>query len=105
MRHPHGYKLGCTYPEPVAIERALGQGETFKWEEYEFQVFHTPGHADYHMAMFGEIDGARVGLVRGTLEDGRAVALSPGDLPDDPARLVPGPGGRHAAGPCSGAPC
>ena len=60
MRHPHGYKLGCTYPEPVAIERALGQGETFKWEEYEFQVFHTPGHADYHMAMFGEIDGAQV---------------------------------------------
>ena len=60
MRHPHGYKLGCTYPEPVAIERGLGQGERFKWEEYEFQVFHSPGHADYHMAMFGEIDGRRV---------------------------------------------
>ena len=60
LEHPHGYKLGCTYPEPVQVERSLEQGEIFKWEEYEFQVFHTPGHADYHMAMFGQIDGKRV---------------------------------------------
>ncbi|UWQ22658.1 YcjX family protein [Jannaschia sp. W003] len=45
-----------------------------------------------------EVGGERVGLVRGTLEDGRAVALSPGDLPDDPARLVPGPEGRWLDG-------
>jgi glyoxylase-like metal-dependent hydrolase (beta-lactamase superfamily II) len=62
LEHPHAYKLGCTYPEPVKIERSLGQGETFRWEEYEFQVFHAPGHADYHMAMFGTIDGKRVGF-------------------------------------------
>ena len=60
LEHPHGYKLGCTYPEPLQVERSLGQGETFQWEEYEFQVFHTPGHADYHIAMFGQIDGKRV---------------------------------------------
>ncbi len=60
LQHPHGYKLGCTFPTPLKVERALGQGETFQWEEFEFQVFHTPGHADYHMAMFGEIDGKRV---------------------------------------------
>ena len=60
LEHPHGYKLGCTFAGPVAVERGLEQGETFTWEEYEFQVFHTPGHADYHMAMFGTIDGVRV---------------------------------------------
>lgn len=60
LEHPHGYKLGCTYPEPIRVERGLEQGESFRWEEYEFQVFHTPGHADYHMAMFGTIDGKRV---------------------------------------------
>ena len=60
LRHPHGYKLGCTYPEPITVERTLSQGETFRWEEYEFQVFHAPGHSDYHMAMFGTIDGKRV---------------------------------------------
>ena len=60
LEHPHGYKLGCTFPDPMKVERSLGQGEVFQWEEFEFQVFHTPGHADYHMAMFGEIDGKRV---------------------------------------------
>ncbi len=60
LQHPHGYKLGCTHFEPIVVERGIEQGETFKWEEYEFQVFHTPGHADYHMAMFGIIDDKRV---------------------------------------------
>jgi glyoxylase-like metal-dependent hydrolase (beta-lactamase superfamily II) len=60
LTHPHAYKLGCTFPAPLEVERSLGQGETIQWEEFEFQVFHTPGHADYHMAMFGEIDGKRV---------------------------------------------
>ena len=60
LEHPHGYKLGCTFAEPVTVNRSIGQGETIRWEEFEFQVFHAPGHADYHMAMFGEIDGKRV---------------------------------------------
>ncbi len=60
LQHPHGYKLGCAHPEPIKVERALRQGDTFQWEDYEFQVFHAPGHADYHMAMFGVIDGKRV---------------------------------------------
>jgi len=60
LEHPHGYKLGCTFPEPVKVDRSIEQGETFRWEEFEFQVFHAPGHADYHMAMFGAIDGKRV---------------------------------------------
>ncbi len=60
LENPHGYKLGCTFAEPLKVNRALRQGETFRWEEFEFQVFHAPGHADYHMAMFGAIDGTRV---------------------------------------------
>lgn len=60
LEHPHGYKLGCTFAEPLKVDRSLQQGESFKWEEYEFQVFHAPGHSDYHMAMFGDIDNTRV---------------------------------------------
>ena len=60
LEHPHGYKLGCVAHEPLRIDRAVAQGETIRWEEFEFQVFHAPGHTDYHMAMFGEIDGKRV---------------------------------------------
>lgn len=60
LEHPHGYKLGCVFAEPLKVDRPLEQGEAFRWEEFEFQVFHAPGHADYHMAMFGEIDGKQV---------------------------------------------
>jgi predicted YcjX-like family ATPase len=45
-----------------------------------------------------EVGGQTVGLVKGTLLDGRAVALAPGDLPDDPAQLTPGEGGRWLDG-------
>ncbi|KIT14521.1 YcjX family protein [Jannaschia aquimarina] len=35
-----------------------------------------------------DVDGVQVDLVRGRLLDGRNVALHPGDLPDDPSRLL-----------------
>jgi glyoxylase-like metal-dependent hydrolase (beta-lactamase superfamily II) len=60
LQNPRGYNLGCILGEPMKIDRAFRDGETFKWEEYEFQVFHSPGHTEYQMAMFVTIDGARV---------------------------------------------
>jgi len=60
LQNPRGYNLGCILGEPIKIDRAFQNGETFKWEEYEFQVFHSPGHTEYQMAMFATIDGARV---------------------------------------------
>ena len=60
LQNPRGHNLGCILGEPIRIDRAFRNGETFKWEEYEFQVFHSPGHTEYQMAMFGTIDGARV---------------------------------------------
>ena len=60
LQNPRGYNLGCILGEPIKIDRAFRNGETFKWEEYEFQVFHSPGHTEYQMAMFVTIDGARV---------------------------------------------
>ena len=60
LQNPRGYNLGCTLGEPIKVDRAFRHGDTFKWEEYEFQVFHSPGHTEYQMAMFATIDGARV---------------------------------------------
>jgi glyoxylase-like metal-dependent hydrolase (beta-lactamase superfamily II) len=60
LQNPRGYNLGCILAEPIKIDRSFRNGETFKWEEYEFQVFHSPGHTEYQMAMFVNIDGARV---------------------------------------------
>ena len=60
LQNPRGYNLGCILAEPIKIDRSFRNGETFKWEEFEFQVFHSPGHTEYQMAMFVTIDGARV---------------------------------------------
>jgi glyoxylase-like metal-dependent hydrolase (beta-lactamase superfamily II) len=60
LQNPRGYNLGRTLGEPIKIDRAFRHGDTFKWEEFEFQVFHSPGHTEYQMALFATIDGARV---------------------------------------------
>jgi glyoxylase-like metal-dependent hydrolase (beta-lactamase superfamily II) len=60
LQNPRGYNLGCILGEPIKVDQAFQNGETLKWEEYEFQVFHSPGHTEYQMAMFATIDGARV---------------------------------------------
>jgi len=60
LQNPRGYNLGCILGEPIKIDRAFRNGDTFRWEEFEFQVFHSPGHTEYQMALFATIDGARV---------------------------------------------
>jgi glyoxylase-like metal-dependent hydrolase (beta-lactamase superfamily II) len=60
LQNPRGYNLGCILGEPIKIDRAFRNGDTFKWEEFEFQVFHSPGHTEYQMVLFSTIDGARV---------------------------------------------
>jgi glyoxylase-like metal-dependent hydrolase (beta-lactamase superfamily II) len=60
LQNPRGYNLGCIFPEPIKIDRSFRHGDTFKWEEFEFQVFHSPGHTEYQMVLFVTLDGARV---------------------------------------------
>jgi len=60
LQNPRGYNLGCILAEPIKVDRSFRHGETFKWEEFEFAVCYSPGHTEYQMAMFADIDGARV---------------------------------------------
>ncbi|MFB3921961.1 MAG: MBL fold metallo-hydrolase [Terriglobia bacterium] len=60
LENPRGNNLGCTLGEPIKVDRAFHDSETFKWEEFEFKICHSPGHTEYQMALFAEIDGARV---------------------------------------------
>ncbi|MBI3665262.1 MAG: MBL fold metallo-hydrolase, partial [Acidobacteria bacterium] len=60
FENPRGHNLGCTLGEPFKVDRAFRHGEKFRWEEFEFEVTHSPGHTEYQMAMFVSIDGARV---------------------------------------------
>ncbi len=60
LENPRGYNLGCILGEPFKVSRSFRHGERFKWEEYDFQITHSPGHTEYQMALFATIDGARV---------------------------------------------
>lgn len=60
FQNPRGNNLGCTLGEPFQVHRSFKHGEKFKWEEYEFEITHSPGHTEYQMALFVTIDGNRV---------------------------------------------
>lgn len=60
LENPPGEVLGCVSPEPIRVDRTFRDGERFAWKGIEFTVHYAPGHADYHMAMFAQIDGHQV---------------------------------------------
>ena len=60
FENPRGYNLGCILGEAFKVDRSFRHGETFKWEEYEFEITHSPGHTDYQMALFTTVDGKRL---------------------------------------------
>jgi len=60
LENPRGELIGCVLPTPIRVQRTFADGERLSWEGMEFTIHHTPGHADYHMGMFGQIDGRSV---------------------------------------------
>jgi glyoxylase-like metal-dependent hydrolase (beta-lactamase superfamily II) len=50
----------CMFPKPIRIDRMLGDGERFRWEEYEFEVHFAPGQTEFHSVIAGLIDGRKV---------------------------------------------
>ncbi len=60
LQNPRGYNLGCILGEPFKVDRTFRHGERFKWEEFEFEVTHSPGHTEYQMALYVTLDGRRV---------------------------------------------
>jgi glyoxylase-like metal-dependent hydrolase (beta-lactamase superfamily II) len=60
FENPRGYNLGCILAEPFRVDRTFRHGEKFRWEEFEFEVTHSPGHTEYQMALFGNVDGNRI---------------------------------------------
>jgi glyoxylase-like metal-dependent hydrolase (beta-lactamase superfamily II) len=60
FQNPRGYNLGCILGEPFQVSRSFKDGERFRWEEYEFEVKHSPGHTEYQMALFVTLDGKKV---------------------------------------------
>ncbi len=50
----------CTFPKPIRIDRWLKDGERFRWEEYEFDIYFAPGQTEFHSVYAGMIDGRKV---------------------------------------------
>jgi glyoxylase-like metal-dependent hydrolase (beta-lactamase superfamily II) len=60
FQNPRGHNLGCILGEQFQVARSFRHGEKFRWEEFEFEITHSPGHTEYQMALFANIDGNRV---------------------------------------------
>jgi glyoxylase-like metal-dependent hydrolase (beta-lactamase superfamily II) len=60
LENPRSRNLGCILGEPIRVDRPLHSKETFRWEEFEFTAVHSPGHTNYQMALFADIDGTRL---------------------------------------------
>jgi glyoxylase-like metal-dependent hydrolase (beta-lactamase superfamily II) len=67
LENPIHYRLGCLIDQPIRVDKILKDGEILKWDNYNFQIFHFPGQTEYHMGLFGEIDGKQIFFVGDSL--------------------------------------
>ncbi|SDB06770.1 MBL fold metallo-hydrolase [Bauldia litoralis] len=59
LTHPEAHRFPCNWPEPARIDRVLGLGETFTWEEYTIRIEPMSGHTRFSVAILFEADGKR----------------------------------------------
>lgn len=50
----------CTFPKPIRIDRWLQDGDRFRWEEYEFEIYFAPGQTEFHSVYATMVDGRKV---------------------------------------------
>ena len=74
LRWPFAYNLPCLLSEPLEVSRTLNDGERFRWNDYSFEIAHTPGHTHYASSILMEVDGLRAVVTGDTLHRG---ALGP----------------------------
>lgn len=60
FQNPRGYNLGCILGEPFQVNKSFRPVERFRWEEFDFEIAHSPGHTEYQMALYVNLDGQRV---------------------------------------------
>ncbi|TFG27709.1 MAG: MBL fold metallo-hydrolase [Promethearchaeota archaeon] len=60
LENPTHFRIGCLAETPIKVDRVLKDGEILKWDDTQFQVFHFPGQTEYHMGMFGKVDGKSI---------------------------------------------
>jgi len=67
LENPTHYRLGCLIDQSIKVHRSLKDREILLWDEYEFQIVHFPGQTEYHMGLYGKIDGKSIFFVGDSL--------------------------------------
>ena len=84
LEDPAGWcSTPCTLPRPIPIERKLGDGERFQWEEFEFEVHHAPGQTEFHSVLATHVDGQKAAFTG----DNIFLELAPGHTGDMTVQL------------------
>ena len=50
----------CTLKKPIEFSRVFADGDTFTWEEYEFEIHHAPGQTEFHSVIGVRVDDRKV---------------------------------------------
>jgi glyoxylase-like metal-dependent hydrolase (beta-lactamase superfamily II) len=74
VTRPSDWKAPCLLGEPIRVDRTLTDGGQLRWKDWDFDVFHMPGHTWWAMGFVGIVDGVRVALTGDNLLAG---AISP----------------------------
>jgi glyoxylase-like metal-dependent hydrolase (beta-lactamase superfamily II) len=57
MGNPGSFRLPCLTTEAVPVEGARKDGETLRWNEWQFSFWHFPGQTLYHGGLIAQRDG------------------------------------------------
>ncbi len=69
MEHPLNYNIAALLPayhagfDSIQVDRTFRPGESFAWEEYQFNIDWMPGQTEYALCMHGVIDGKKVAFI------------------------------------------
>jgi len=69
LENPTQYRLNCLIDRQIKVDKILKDGEIFEWDDYKFQIFHFPGQTEYHMGLFGAIDGKKIFFTGDTITE------------------------------------
>ncbi|MBI5031692.1 MAG: MBL fold metallo-hydrolase [Chloroflexi bacterium] len=60
LQNPSRYDLPCLWYDPVPADKTLPLGVPIQWEEYTLTLYAQPGHTEYAVAIYFEVDRKRV---------------------------------------------
>ena len=60
LQNPTRYNLPCLWYDPIPVDQVLPLGNPIQWEEYSLTLYAQPGHTEYAVAIYFEVDRKRV---------------------------------------------